>query len=476
MTDTSANTEQDIDQAPERDYEAEQAQHDLDTAQMLASIGRWAIRATVIALPFVAIAATVLILFTLFNSIQHLGTSRLAVNPSAADVTALAVTGTLALLLVAGAVLSRLQKRRTLVIAGLCVGLWLALTFLMAIIDTWMTVAAITPDKTLMQLGVFIYSALPALPLIPLAWLWLSATHERDSQYPTMAAAMGAMGLTIAKVFLTLAMFSMEAFYGMSIGVNPIAAVFAATLNAIAFSLALGSGEAAAHDQDHGGIKVWGVVGVFYAVIMFTIAAEAIVTFSGGRDGALKAMAAPLWLEQFAEWCFVSSIGLSALLIAVTFWRKSHRHAVTTGKPASDQMLGNGEGARVVRAPLGKRLAGGIRGARAGLDDVREALNEGRPKALPSPAMALGKDGSDDSDARERAAYRASIATMDRDELKAAVNRYVVDPTRYPGESEKEWLAIVARVRQVDPAGDDVLLNIVRHQARLEQGGDNPKP
>jgi hypothetical protein len=347
--------------------QAVEVQEDAGRSRVLAGVGKAGMIAASVALPIVAIIGAGLAMFVMFTSIQHLGTTALVVNSATATIVAASVTVTLGLLLITDAALALTGKRRTLLVAGLFTLAWLALAVLMAILDTAITVAQIKVDETLLVIGTFIYSALPALPVIPMIALAASAAHEKHDQYPTLASAGGSMLLSVLKVLLTVAMFAFEAFFGISLGLNPMAAVFAATLNATAFALALGNTDAARHDRDRGGVNTWGAISMFYALLMFVIAIEAIIKLStdAARTTTLAAMHAPAWLETLALWAFVSSIGLSAILLAATFWRKSARGLAPDARPAPSM----GERIRIVRAQA---------------DDVRDALRGPQRPALPA--------------------------------------------------------------------------------------------
>jgi hypothetical protein len=346
--------------------EVQDAGQDTGRSRVLAGVGKAGMIAASVALPIVAIIGAGLAMFVMFTSIQHLGTTALVVNSATATIVAASVTVTLGLLLITDAALALTGKRRTLLVAGLFTLAWLALAVLMAILDTAITVAQIKVDQTLLVIGTFIYSALPALPVIPMIALAASAAHEKHDQYPTLASAGGSMLLSVLKVLLTVAMFAFEAFFGISLGLNPMAAIFAATLNATAFALALGNTDAARHERDRGGVNTWGAISMFYALLMFVIAIEAIIKLStdAARTTTLAAMHAPAWLETLALWAFVSSIGLSAILLAATFWRKSAR-----GLASTDSRPSMGERIRIVRAQA---------------DDVRDALRGPRHPALPA--------------------------------------------------------------------------------------------
>lgn len=356
---------------------------------ILTGIGRIAMTVASIALPIVAVIVLLLVGAVLYTSIRHLGAETLIVNPAAATLTAASVTGVLGLLVVSIAALAMTGKRRTLLIAGLFAVAWLALAVLMAILDAAISQGRIQIPDDLLMIGTFVYSALPALPVIPLVALAASAAHERDGQYATLKDASGAMGLTMLKAFSWVAMFAIESYYGVTIGVAPIAAVFAALLNATAFTSALGNIETSSREGDRGGVRMWGLISTFYAVVMFSVAAEAIITFSGGRDGALKAMNPPAWLEAFAQWAFVSSIGLSALLIALTFWRDASRKLVSPTPSSSDDVV-------TIKRPE-NRVAGAIRSARVNAGEISDAVRGRSVKALPAgdgqPIATLAKDG-----------------------------------------------------------------------------------
>jgi hypothetical protein len=170
-----------------------------------------------------------------------------------------------------------------------------------------------------------------------------------------------------------------------------VAAIFAATLNATAFALALGNIEASRHDGDRPGVRTWGAIATAYALLMFVIAVEAILTLSkqAGAAGTLAAMNAPQWLEALALWAFVSSIGLSALLITLTFWRKNAR-ILADDVAARDETV-------TIRRPVANRIADGIRAARAGREEIGSAWRGDTPR-LPQGSPALAKDAPPTAD------------------------------------------------------------------------------
>jgi hypothetical protein len=358
-------------------------------ARLLRAVGTLGLYAAVVLLPITVVAALVFTGQTLYTSILHLGTATLVVDPKLAEFAAASMLAMLGVLIASGIGLSRIGKRRTLLIAGLFAIVWLAVTVVLALVDSWISNKLIDADETLLRIGTFIYSALPALPAIPIVALAYSASHEREDQYQTIRAAVGAMGLTLLKAFGWVAMFAIESFYGISIGVNPIAAIFSALLNATAFTSALGNVEASVHDGDRGGVRLWGVVSVFYAVVMFSVAAEAIITFSGGRDGSLRAMNPPQWLEAFAQWAFVSSIGLSALLVAIALWRKAGkemRSATGAGVDASTQ-----PNITISKPSLAHRAGAMTARPRQLVDDFKRGRDSARDSARgPVPQLTAG--------------------------------------------------------------------------------------
>lgn len=368
--------------------------------KILSAIGGVALIVAAVVLPIAALIGFVLALISLRQAIYDLGHGPLAVSTMLADVVSLSVVATLVLVVVATVALTLKAKRRTLLLAGLVLVFWLFLAVALALLNTWMTVANIIPDLVLLRIGVFAYSALPALPVIPLVLLASSASHEREDQYPTLAAAGGASFFTLLKAILALAMFVFESFFGVQLGINPIAAVFAGMLNAIAFSMALGNLSAAAQAQDRGGVRQWGAISLGYAVLMFVIAIEAIVKLSKASGSAtqLDALAIPSVVSTAAQFAFVSSIGLSALLVALTYWRNA-QHEVAQAGPAR---VIEGEVVQEVQHPrsIGTRIANQIRAARAARTEIAGAW-----RGLPAPSP--------------ESAPVAQVATMANDEQAA---------------------------------------------------------
>jgi hypothetical protein len=383
------------------DNQTQNETNDTQRSEVLHNVGRAGMIAASIALPIVAIVAALLAMYVMFSSIQHLGEVTLVVNRGTATLVAASVTVTLGLLLVTDAALALTGKRRTLLIAGLFTLAWLTLGVLMAILDTAITVAAVQIDQTLLMIGTFAYSALPALPVIPLIALAASAAHEKHDQYPTLAAAGGSMLMSVLKVLLTIAMFAFEAFFGISLGLNPIAAIFAGTLNATAFALALGNIDASRHAGDRSGVNTWGAISLGYALLMFVIAIEAIIQLStaAAQSDTLQAMHAPAWLETLALWAFVSSIGLSAILIASTLWRKGR-----VGMASDEAAMSLAQRIRIVRAQGG---------------DIADALRGPSRPALPAGSTAKDAWGLSDEQVMRL------VAQMKLEDEAAAAGRKV---------------------------------------------------
>lgn len=285
-----------------------------------------------------------------------------------ASVSAAAVVGTLILLAVVVVVLSIKRKRRTLLVAGLMLVVWLAISVILAMVDTWLSVATVTVEANILTAGQFLYAALPALPVIPLIWLLSSAAHEPEGKYETISAAAADLLKAVLKSVLTVAMWLIEFFFGVTIGVNPMAALFVGGVNALTFSMALGEAEKSRHENDRAGVHMWGLVAVMYALLAFVISAEAIITFSidpATGVSRLSALHASPELQGAAQAVYISSLGISFALLAFMQWR---RQASLLGKPPAKT-------ARPV-AQIGRNVAGGW-----SIKSTKAALAAGRDKA-----------------------------------------------------------------------------------------------
>ena len=327
---------------------------------------------SVLLLPVVAVGGMAIALYSMWQSIYNLGTRVLVVNPAIAPITATSFVAVMLCLIVATVLLASRRKFRTLLIVLLLNGLWLFVGLLMALLEAWLSNQRLPFEPALLSVAAFIYSGLPALQVVPLVLLWESAAHERDGQYANMLVAFKAIGFSFLKVALTVAMFTFEAFFGVGIGVQPIAAIFAAVLNAVAFSTALSFVEEARLAKSRAGVNLWGAISFFYAVVMFLIAAEAIMTFSRAAGTSLaNQMAFPEVFEQVARWAFVSSIGISALLLSLTFWASARRDTDQPGRS------------------VWTAIADGVSNFRQGVIQIRDAA-VGRPALPPSSARGGG--------------------------------------------------------------------------------------
>lgn len=323
-----------------------------------------------------------------------------------AGVTAAAVVGTLVLLVVVVIVLSLRKKRRTLLIAGLMLIVWLAISVILAMVDTWLSVGSLTVEANLLTTGQFLYAALPALPVIPLIWLVSSASHEPEEKYQTMAAAAGDLLKAILKSVLTVAMWLIEFFFGVTIGVNPLAALFVGGVNALTFSKALGEAEKARHEGDRQGVHIWGAVAVFYALLAFTISAEAIITFSSDPTTGqtrLTALHASPELQSIAQWVYVSSLGLSFLLLALMEWRKQgYLAGKGPAKPA--RPVANVGGGFSIRQTRDALRSGGskARGVVGRIGDLFKP--SAKPAELPRPqGVSMANEGTPETQIAEPA-------------------------------------------------------------------------
>lgn len=329
----------------------------------------------------------------IFNSVEHLAAAHFDVPDPIPTLAASSVVGTTAALLLLSIALVLSKKRRTLVLTGIFFGLWLVVMILLALLDMALTAGAlkfgakatseawqIAIPPEIKEVGKFVFAAIAALPVIPLAILLQSVTHEKSGQYPTMAAAFGATGLTILKIALTSAAFLFESYFGIVVLMYPpLMAIPAATLNAIAFAMCLGNVEAAAHEQDHRGVREWGGFALAYAILLLLIVYETAYQFGvvlpleAGQAVGLKFLPNIPFLRAIAEIGYSIAIGLSAVLVAWTFYRKSMRtlEGVPEKKPA-------------------KVDDGGWRvGARSALKNLFSGQKQ---QALPPPTTQMGSE------------------------------------------------------------------------------------
>jgi hypothetical protein len=363
----------------------------------------------VVALPFVFGYALWYAGSLIYNSVEHLAAYHFSVADPLPTLAAASVVGTTAALLLLSITLRLTQKRRTMVLTGVFFGLWLIVMLVLALLDMALTAGAIVIKEAapavadiaagatreawkinispeIIEVGKFIFAAIAALPIIPLAILLQSVTHEQGGQYPTMASAFGAVGLTVLKIALTAAAFLFESYFGVTVlGYPPLMAIPAATLNAIAFAMCLGNAEQAAINMDRKGVKEWGGFALAYAVLLLLIVYETAYQFGvvlplqNGEPVGLKFLPNIEFLRALAEIGYSLTIGLTAALVALTFYRKALRMLTVAGVPEEVRVVNPNGG--VVNRAIG--LADRFFGGRAPVETVAPShqLNSDQPPA-----------------------------------------------------------------------------------------------
>jgi hypothetical protein len=328
-------------------------------------------------------------------AIHHLGGTHFRLAYPVPEIVA---TATLCTLVVTGAYLAyfgpttRNVARATALLVFIA---WIALLVVLAILDMALTAGvlklaqtagqvtnasqvsnvtgawqiAIPPEVT--ETAKVIYAALAPLPVA--AGLVLAVVHWSDTGvHGSINHGGAAVGWFIVKLFMASAMFLAEAFFGYYATQNALLAIFAGLLNAVVFTAVLNAIAAAKKEGQSSGIM--GFLALVYAGIMAAIGYEVWLAFGGDK---LAFAPKPALLRTVAETAFMSSIGLSAFVLVIM--------RLTTPATVSDHANTN------IRRPdpLASRIAGGIRGTRSGLAEIRAAARGNPVAALPQPARAV---------------------------------------------------------------------------------------
>lgn len=398
--------------------------HDNNTGHLAALRGilRAGRMASVFVLPVVFVAGFIAWLAVSAMAVYHLGAFHFGLTSPTPEFTAGAVTLAAVVLAAYLGATHKLGKQVARSVALMAFIAWLAILALLALLDMGLTSGAlrfssqatanawrINIPPELLEVSKFVYALVAALPLIVGLILWAVHSSEQPGKYETLSHGAKASGAFFLKLALAVAMFAFEAFFGLRVGYSPVMAIPAALLNAVMFTVAIN--EVIAAVSDHRPAKLWGAIALLYAGLMFCIAYEVGLAFGGE---AFSYAPKPGLLRSIAETGFLSSIGLSAVVLVIT----KIAPAFSRSEPAAQDDTVT---VKQPPTPLSTRAANAIRSGRAGVAEIRGAWNEGRPHRLPAPTLAKDAPTPAQADTSDVASAQVSAqagapATMQDDD------------------------------------------------------------
>jgi hypothetical protein len=231
----------------------------------------------------------------------------------------------------------------------------------------------LTVPEALSSVGRLAAALLAGAALVPAITLPIAA-HDK-SDYDSAAAATSKYLGFIAKGVGIVVSGAASVYFGLSRGINPFVAALAGFVLESCFLWAYFMLIRAMKSRDAFDIWLWRAAVITFGLFLAIVSVETISTLSNIDVTIVEA------LGEIGATLYVSAVGLSLILTIL-----AHVAASTIDmpmQPASTQTIEGNQPPTVVKpspAPLSRRIAGGIRGARAGIGEIRAAWTDTQPQ------------------------------------------------------------------------------------------------
>jgi hypothetical protein len=227
--------------------------------------------------------------------------------------------------------------------------------------------------EALSTIGRLAAALLAGAALVPAITLPIAA-HDK-SDYDSAAAATSKYLGFIAKAVGIAVSGAASVYFGLSRNINPFVAALAGFVLESCFLWAYFMLIRAMKSRDAFDIWLWRVAVILFGLFLAVVSVETISTLANIDVPIVKV------LGEIGATLYVSAVGLSLILTILA-------HVATSMidmpmQPASAQTIDGNQPTTVVKpapAPLSRRIAGGIRGARAGIDEIRAAWTDTQPQ------------------------------------------------------------------------------------------------
>lgn len=253
---------------------------------------------------------------------------------------------------------------------------WVLLTLALVALDSVLRADIVTAPDALLSIGRVVAALLPALALAGVICMVI-ALHDTSLHKSAAGAAGKYVGFAAKAVAVGASVFA-SFYFGVSRGIDPILAVLCGALLESSFLWSYLMLKQARDRQDRFDVGMWSFCTLAFGAFIAAVSVETLSTL-GGIDVPVVSM-----LGEIGATLYVSAVGLSLILTvlvhlltrAIDIPAKAAQDTINVRRPA----------------PLSTRIAGGIRGARAGVGEIRDAWREGAPAQLPTSAAATLAD------------------------------------------------------------------------------------
>jgi hypothetical protein len=332
--------------------------------------------------PIAAAIMAVVVAALCWVSVNHLFSNYLR----SADLSWLAASATVGMaLLLAGYTATHAQHDPAARgIAVLFAVIWVALAFVLAMLDAALRSALFAVPDGIAAAGQFLAGGLSGLGLAPVVLIPLVARSVPAGKYHSVFGAIADYLATAVKGLAFIASIVAEASYGITIGVAPLVAVPAALAMGVLFISALGKLSHARNAADHRDITAWKLVAVVVGGYLMFVSFESMLSFADA-SGKLAWLHSGM-VDRVAQALYIAALGI---IIALTL--------LINVRTTADDRAARGEAAPAESVPTlrpAQRLANTLTTAR---EDWRAVTGVWRmvpePKQLPA-AQQFADDAS----------------------------------------------------------------------------------
>ena len=252
-------------------------------------------------------------------------------------------------------------------LAGLYLFVWLLLTLALVSLEATARGGLLAVPDSLASIGRVVAALLAAIALVPAISIPLVARHP--DHYPSAAAAIGGYVGFVAKGVAVAASIFASAYFGLSRGMPVEVAVLCGFVIESCFLWSYFSLIKSTQRRDGFDMALWALAVVTFGAFIALISIETISTLAGIDVPLLRPLA------DAGATLFASAVGLAVALTVLVHVLTSIIDSPRT-RTAADQVID------VEGRPLAWRIAGRIRGTRAGWAEIQDAI---RGPALVAP-------------------------------------------------------------------------------------------
>lgn len=235
---------------------------------------------------------------------------------------------------------------------------WVLLTLALVALDSVLRADIVTAPDALLSIGRITAALLPALALAGVI-VMVIALHDTSPQKSAAGAAGKYVGFVAKGVAVGASVFA-SFYFGVSRGIDPILAVLCGLLLESSFLWSYLMLKQARDKQDSFDVFMWSVCMLAFGLFIAAVSVETLSSL-GKIDVPIVSA-----LGEVGATLYVSAVGLSLILTvtvhlltrAIDMPAHASADTVTVKRPA----------------PLGSRIAGRIKSARAGMGEIADAL------------------------------------------------------------------------------------------------------